>query len=54
MRQFPCKGGRVVEVIDEDHWVVPYTTFHTQTKLNVDFTQLPGEMRTWWRSLLLI
>jgi hypothetical protein len=52
MRQFSCKGGYVVDVIDEDHWIVPYTAYHTQVKQNIDFTQLPSEVRVWWRALL--
>ncbi len=39
-------------VNDEDHWLVPYTIFHTKYQLNIDFTQLPSEVRTWWCSLL--
>jgi len=52
MRQFLCKGGGVVQVNDEDHWLVPYTDFHAECKLKIDFTQVQDEVRVWWRSLL--
>jgi Phage integrase family len=52
MRQFLCKGGGVVQVSDEDHWLVPYIAFHRECKMNIDFTQVQDEVRPWWRSLL--
>jgi integrase len=52
MRQFQCKDGGVVQVNDEDHWLVPYTNLHAEYKLKIDFTQVQDEVRVWWRSLL--
>ena len=52
MRQFLCKGGGIVQVTDEDHWLVPYTAFHKSYKQKIDFTELHDEVRVWWRSLL--
>ena len=52
MRQIPCRGGRVIEVLDEDHWVVPHRSLHIEGKQRIDFTVLPGEVREWWRTLL--
>lgn len=52
MRQFLCKGGGIVHVTDEDHWVVPYIAYHRELKQKIDFTELNKGVRVWWRSLL--
>lgn len=52
MRQFFCKGGGIVHVTDEDHWVVPYIAYHRELKQKIDFTELNKGVRVWWRSLL--
>jgi integrase len=52
MRTIHCKGGFVVEIIDDDHWIIPSPKISTCYHLNIDFSRIPGEVRQWWRSLL--
>lgn len=52
MRTIQCKGGYVVEIIDDDHWVAPYPTTASLINTNIDFGRLPHEVRPWWRAVL--
>ncbi len=52
MDSFIAKGGQVVEVTDDDHWIVPITKPSLQARTKLDFTRIPIEVRPWWRSIL--
>ena len=52
MRTIPCKGGYVVKIIDDDHWVAPCPTTKSLVNTNIDFGRLPHEVRQWWRAVL--
>jgi hypothetical protein len=41
----------MVEIIDEDHWVIPYTTVSLPRRLSIDFGRIPVEVRQWWSAL---
>lgn len=47
-----CRGNRIVEIIDDDHWMVPRTKGGLPIQTMIDFTMLPAEVRPWWRAIL--
>jgi integrase len=51
MRTIQCKGGSMVEIIDDDHWVIPYPRIAHHHQLRIDFGRIPVEVRQWWRTL---
>jgi hypothetical protein len=53
MHSFIAKGGQVVEVTDDDHWLVPIAKPSLQARSKLDFTRIPAEVRPWWRSILM-
>jgi hypothetical protein len=52
MHSFIAKGGQVVEVTDDDHWLVNVILPSKQERLQLNFTRIPAEVRPWWRSIL--
>lgn len=52
MKRIPCRGGRFVEVIDDDHWIAPIWRGAVPKTANLDFTRLPASVRPWWRAVL--
>src|SRR6266567_5975537 len=49
MRTIQCKGGLTVEIIDDDHWIIPSAI---SKSISIDFGRIPVEVRQWWRTLL--
>ncbi len=39
--EFICRDGRVVKILDEEHWLVPISYGTIEQQQLVDFTKLP-------------
>lgn len=52
MREFSCRGNRVVKVLDEDHWIIPRWEGSLPKESHIDFSALPREVRSWWQAVL--
>src|SRR6266571_3377250 len=52
MRTIPCKGGLRVEIVDDDHWIIPDPRGSSIGRMNIDFGRIPVEVRQWWRTML--
>ena len=52
MRTIPCKGGLRVEIVDDDHWIIPDPRSSSNVRMNIDFGRIPVEVRQWWRTML--
>jgi len=52
VRTILCRGGRQVEVIDEDHWWTPSWHGTLKERVQIDFTDVPTEVRPWWRAVM--
>lgn len=50
--EFLCRDGRVVKILDEEHWLVPSSRGTIEQQKLYDFTKLPQEVRGWWREVL--
>ena len=50
--EFLCRDGRVVKILDEEHWLVPVNRGTIEQQKLYDFTKLPQEVRGWWRDVL--
>src|SRR6185437_5438485 len=52
MKSFPASGGSVVEILDEDHWTVPFRKAGKNSRRSCEFTSLPDSVRPCWRRVL--
>lgn len=52
MRALSCRSGEVVEILDEDRWRVPAYRGPLPYRVALDFTEVPGAVRGWWRAVL--
>lgn len=52
MTRIPCRGGRFVECLDDDHWKAPAWRGTVAQTFTMDLTRIPGSVRPWWRRVL--